>query len=192
MKLKIVQAAAAVALAAGAVVAVPAAANASTYAPTPPPTPGPGVTAPVSTPAGIFAGGEPVSVLLSGEDANFASLGVVQSAYFASANLGSVTSSANGSVSFGIVLPDTATGTYSTTLTSPSRPQGYQVTLSADGSVLSGGAASGVSSSGGLAATGMDSGSLLGLWVGGGALVLAGGAVAVGAAVHRQRKLADA
>jgi hypothetical protein len=194
MKLKITKAAAALTLAAAALVASPLAANATTY---PEDTPGPGAVVPLTTPAGIFAGNEPVSILLSGEDANFATVGIVKAAYVENAPIGTVTSEPNGSVAFSLVLPDTATGTYSTLLTSPSRPQGYTVVVSADGSVISGGGTgTGTGSTGaggsGLPATGMDSASLLGLWVGGGALVLAGGAVAVGAAVHRQRKHADA
>lgn len=195
MKLTFTRAAAAIALAAAALFAAPVAANAAGGYP---PTPGPGQSVPISTPAGIFAANEPVTILLSGEDANFATLGVVRAVYVTNAPIGTVTSNADGSVGYNLVLPSTATGTYTVTMTSPSRPQGYIVSFAAGstGGVGGGGTGSGSGSAsgstGGLPATGLDSGSLLGLWVGGGALVLAGGAVAVGAAVRRQRKNADA
>lgn len=187
MKRRFVHAAAVLALSTAAVVAVPAAASA--YSPETPTAPAPGITVPVTTPTGLFAPSETVTFLLSGEDANFASLAVVRAAYVSSANLGTKPANADGSTSFSVTLPDTATGRYSLMLTSSSRPQGYEVIIGSDGAVVSGSASSG---NGGLPATGMDSGSLLGLWVGGGALVLAGGAVAVGAAVQRQRRNADA
>jgi len=192
MKLTLTRATAAIALAAAALFAAPAAANAAGQYP---PTPGPGEVVPITTPAGIFAANEPVSILLSGEDANYASLGVVRAVYVTNAPIGTVTSNADGSVGFNLVLPSTATGTYTVTMTSPSRPQGYIVSFAAGSTGgVGGGTGSGNASgsTGGLPATGLDSGSLLGLWVGGGALVLAGGAVAVGAAVRRQRKNADA
>ena len=43
-----------------------------------------------------------------------------------------------------------------------------------------------------LPSTGGDSDSLLGIWIGGGALVLAGATIAVGASVRRGREKADA
>lgn len=45
---------------------------------------------------------------------------------------------------------------------------------------------------GSLPATGADNSALLGVWVGGGALVLAGGALAVAATVRRNRQSVDA
>lgn len=173
------------AIAAAALLAAPAAANAY------PETPGPGETyAMPPVPAGVFVAGETVSILLSGEDANFASAGLVQAVYVANANIGSVEATASG-VSYSITLPSTASGSYSVLLTSPSNPGGYSASLTA-GAGASGGSAVGGTSTSALPPTGFDSGSLLGLWVGGGALVLAGGAVAVAAAVHRQRRNADA
>ena len=181
MKLSLVRSAAAVALAAAALFAAPAAANAYTE------TPGPGETYAMPTvPAGVFVPGETVSILLSGEDANFASAGFVQAVYVANANIGSVTATSSG-VNYSITLPSTASGSYSVLLTSPSNPGGYSASLTA-GAGATGGGAGGT----GLPSTGLDSNSLLGLWVGGGALVLAGGAVAVAAAVRRQRVNADA
>lgn len=176
------------ALAAIALFAVPTAANANSY----PEEPAPGPSVSVTVPTGTFAANETVNILLSGEDANFATVsqGIVRAAYVANAPIGSVQSNANGGVSHTITLPSTATGTYTVLHTSASNPGGYSVTLTANGVVSGGGTGGGGGSA--LPPTGLDSNSLLGLWVGGGALVLAGGAVAVAAAVRRQRQNADA
>lgn len=152
-----------------------------------------GVSSPTVTPGGTveftvaddtFAPGEPVTITLTGENASGASLAAIKMAV-ETATLGTVTAAADGSISTGITFPANASGVYSITATSPSVPAGVSVSVSA---AAAGGGTGGSNAGGSLPATGMDSGSLLGLWVGGGALVLAGGAVAVGAAVHRQRK----
>lgn len=189
MKLSLLRGAAAAAIAAAAFLAVPTAAQAT---PTYPETPAPGVTAPVGVPAGVFLPGEDVDVLLSGEDANFASVAVVRGAYVANANIGTVTSEDDGSLNHAITYPSTATGAYVVTHVSESGRTYTQTVTPAAGGTGGGGTGGGDTSGPGLAVTGMDSSSLLGLWVGGGALVLAGGAVAVAAAVRRQRQNADA
>ncbi|PVW03740.1 hypothetical protein DEA06_12425 [Microbacterium sp. Gd 4-13] len=152
-----------------------------------------GVSSPTVTPGGTveftvaddtFAPGEPVTITLTGENASGASLAAIKMAV-ETATLGTVTAAADGSISTGITFPANASGVYTITATSPSVPAGVSVSVSA---AAAGGGTGGSNAGGSLPATGMDSGSLLGLWVGGGALVLAGGAVAVGAAVHRQRK----
>ncbi|MFG6402717.1 MULTISPECIES: hypothetical protein [unclassified Microbacterium] len=181
MKLKFAKAAAALTIAAGAVF-VPVAANAA--APLPyPPTPVAvvsGNTVNITFEPGSFAGAENVTIIIIGYNASDAAFGAVKaSAADETKTLGTVTAAADGSVSQRIVLPADARGTYTVRGTSDSRPAGLSTTF-----VVAGG----TGGAGGLPATGMDSGSLLGLWAGGGALVLAGGAVAVGAAVHRQRK----
>jgi hypothetical protein len=182
MKLKFVKAAAALTIAASAVLA-PVAANAATVEPYPPAgsvivT---GNTVNITFGPGSFAGAENVTIYLTGFNAGGASLATVKSAATA-VELGTVTSNAAGGATVTITLPSNATGTYTVTGISASRPEGVSVTFTIAGAAAGG--------SGSLPATGMDSGSLLGLWAGGGALVLAGGAVAVGAAVHRQRKQA--
>lgn len=188
MKLTFAKAAAAVALTAAAAFAVPTAANADSYPPavgvTGPGTVAPGGTATFTSLDGVFEPGELVTVTLTGENASGASLAIVQAAV-QTANLGTVTANANGAATATVRLPANASGTYTVSFTAASLPAGVSTGFSVT-------AAGGSGSGGGLAATGLDSGSLLGLWVGGGALVLAGGAVAVGAAVHRQRKNADA
>ncbi|RKT35986.1 LPXTG-motif cell wall-anchored protein [Microbacterium sp. AG1240] len=149
----------------------------------------PGGTVEFTVADGTFDPGEPVTISLTGENASGASLAVLKTAVETAA-LGTVPAAADGSISTGIKFPANASGVYTITATSPSVPEGVSVTVSvaAAGAGTGGSNAGGSNAGGSLPATGMDSGSLLGLWVGGGALVLAGGAVAVGAAVHRQRK----
>jgi LPXTG-motif cell wall-anchored protein len=145
----------------------------------------PGGTIDFAVADGTFVPGEPVTISLTGESASGASLAVLKAAV-ETATLGTIPAAADGSIDAGIVFPANASGVYTITATSPSVPEGVSVTVTA--ATAGGGTGGGSNAGGSLPATGMDSGSLLGLWVGGGALVLAGGAVAVGAAVHRQRK----
>lgn len=144
----------------------------------------PGGTIDFAVADGTFVPGEPVTISLTGESASGASLAVLKAAV-ETATLGTIPAAADGSIDAGIVFPANASGVYTITATSPSVPEGVSVTVTA---ATASGGTGGSNAGGSLPATGMDSGSLLGLWVGGGALVLAGGAVAVGAAVHRQRK----
>ncbi|MFG6446355.1 hypothetical protein ACFXP7_13660 [Microbacterium sp. P06] len=185
MKINFAKVAAVVTLAAAATFA-PLAANAypsGDEASVSSPTVGPGGTVEFSVEASTFVPGEPVTISLTGENASAGSLAVVKSVVQTSV-LDTRPAAADGSLpSVGVRLPANASGTYTITAASPSVPEGVSAAVTV---VTSGGNGGG----GGLPATGMDSGSLLGLWVGGGALVLAGGAVAVGAAVHRQRKQA--
>jgi hypothetical protein len=183
MKTSLIKAAAAVTIAATAVFAPIAANAAGRY------------TAPTTTitnniiiinfAPGSFASFENVNIYLTGVNADDATLATVKAATNTTPQLvGSVTADADGGATARIQLPAGAGGNYTILGTSLSNPAGVSatVTLAAVGG--------GTGGTGGLPATGMDSGSLLGLWVGGGALVLAGGAVAAGAAVHRQRKQA--
>jgi len=147
----------------------------------------PGGTIDFAVADGTFVPGEPVTISLTGESASGASLAVLKAAV-ETATLGTIPAAADGSIDAGIVFPANASGVYTITATSPSVPEGVSVTITAATASGGAGGTGGSNAGGSLPATGMDSGSLLGLWVGGGALVLAGGAVAVGAAVHRQRK----
>ena len=147
----------------------------------------PGGTIDFAVADGTFVPGEPVTISLTGESASGASLAVLKAAV-ETATLGTIPAAADGSISTGIKFPANASGVYTITATSPSVPEGVSVTITAATASGGAGGTGGSNAGGSLPATGMDSGSLLGLWVGGGALVLAGGAVAVGAAVHRQRK----
>ncbi len=140
-----------------------------------------------------FAGylpGSPVSFTLSGVGvtaSNIASAG-------AAVTSASVTkfADASGSASAVITLPQPQIGSYLLTAAGTAADG----TPSTSTTVVGGGANSGGSSSTGdsteagssLPATGMDANSLLGFWIGGGALVLAGATVAVAATARRNRR----
>jgi hypothetical protein len=135
----------------------------------------PGATVTFNCTDGSFTPGEFVSVTVEGNTT--ANVGFIK---FAVTSSGSTTASAGGSISVPITFPSNASGNYNIAATSATSAGGV--------SSVSIGSATGGSSEGTLPATGIDSSSLLGLWVGGGALVLAGGAVALTAAVRRNRK----
>lgn len=200
MKHAVIKSAAIAAIAAGALFAAPMAASAYT----PPetggvsnPNVGPGGTFDFTAPPANFIPGEPVAISLTGENASGASLGFVKFAVETSI-LGTVPASADGGLGgVSIRLPSNASGAYTVLATSPSNPVGVSASVSAgDGSggsnadtgsgTANGGGTAGTGSDPeavGLAATGTDG--LLTLWVGGGALALVGGGIAVAAAVRR-------
>lgn len=134
----------------------------------------PGATVTFNCTDGSFTPGEFVSITVEGNTS--ATVGFIK---FAVTSSGSTTASAGGSISVPITFPSNASGNYNIAATSATSAGG--VSSVSIGSATGGG-------SGSLPATGIDSNSLLGLWVGGGALVLAGGAVALTAAVRRNRK----
>lgn len=84
------------------------------------------------------------------------------------------TTDASGNATAVVTLPADRRGTY---------------TLSATGPAAANAGGSGTNAGGntGLPATGFDANSMLGIWVGGGALVLAGGTIAVATTVRRNR-----
>ena len=180
MKLSITKAGGAVALAGALLVAAPVAAQAATagYAPTGPNT----ITVTVTSDGPVtfegFEDGVNVDLTLVGKGITGANL--------ATANLpvtaASVTKTADstGQVTAVVTLPASPSGTYTLSATG----------ARADGST-GGGAGTGGGSTGGgssaLPVTGMDANSLLGIWVGGGALVLAGGTVALATTLRRKR-----
>jgi hypothetical protein len=183
MKRTLIKASAATALVAGALFMTPTVANAYT----PPPsgtvsstTVGPGGSFTFGAPADVFEPGETVTISLTGENASGATLGFVKFAVETQA-LGTVTAGSNGG--FGavkITLPSNASGRYTVLATSASNPVGISASVTTSTS-------SGTDDDG-LAATGLDSAALLPIWIGGGALVLAGGGLAVAATVRRNRK----
>lgn len=175
MKLRLLQTAAAVTLAAGAIFA-PVAANA--YAPDAEDgsvvvTAGGTVTVTFTD----FAPNEDVQFFLSGENASGASLAFVKFAFESNVLIGTKTATGSGSVSPAVTLPSNASGTY--TLAAVGTDSGE----TADATITVAAAAGDPT----LPATGGDSGQLLGLWIGGGALLLAGGGIAVATTVRRQR-----
>lgn len=119
-----------------------------------------------------FLPGEDVSVSLTGA---FAMDATIASAADVETQTVTRTADADGNLTVTITLPANAYGTY--TVTATGLESG--VVLSETFTIAGGGG-------GGLAATG--AGDLTGLWVGGGALVLAGGAIVVATAVRRSRQ----
>jgi hypothetical protein len=196
MKLRLLKAAAATAIAAVAVLAVPTAANAETdYPPTV--GVGDGVTVVAGSTASVpfsgFEPSEPVTFFLSGENASAASLAFVKFAYEENVNLGTREADASGAVTARVVLPANATGTY--TLVADGATSGdtaTTITVTTAGGGAGTGTGTGTGSDTGsnsnvIAETGGDSGALLGIWVGGGALLLAGASLAVASTVRRNR-----
>lgn len=136
----------------------------------------PGATVTFNCVNGTFTPGEFVSVRVSGNTS--AKVGYLK---LATTSSGSATSTSGGALSIGITFPSNASGTYNLEAFSETSPGGT-ASVSVTTASTSGG------SDDSLAVTGTDSASLLGLWVGGGALVLTGGALAVAATVRRNRK----
>ena len=134
----------------------------------------PGATVTFNCVNGTFSPSEFVTVTVEGNTG--ANVGFIK---FAVTSAGSTTASSGGGISVPITFPSNASGNYNIAAVSETSAGGT-ATVSV-GSTTGG-------ESGTLPATGIDSSSLLGLWVGGGALVLAGGAVALTAAVRRNRK----
>lgn len=188
---KLVKTAAALTLAAAATLAVPAVAQA--YVPT---VPGASVSSVVVEPggnvtfavrAGTFQPGETVTITLYGQNpygANIATAGLPGQ----STVLGERAAGEDGSLApVRITLPSDATGTYEVIATSPSVPNGVRASFSVQATSVASGDNTQTDASGTLPATGMDGGGLLGAWVGGGALLLAGGAIILGRATRRDR-----
>lgn len=107
-----------------------------------------------------FSSNETVTITVTGENGAAATIGMVKFAITTAS--GTTTSTSTGALQrVSIVMPSDASGTYNIAAVSPTSSGGTA-------------AASITRDDGGLPGTGMDSASLLGLWVGGGALVLAG------------------
>jgi len=133
------------------------------------------------------SGPKPVSGFEPGATVTFTLVGKgISGANLATANLpvtaASVTKTADGSgvASAIVTLPENPSGTYTLAATG----------IRADGSNNGGGSGSGSGSGGSsnaLPATGMNADSLLGIWIGGGALLLAGATVAVATQARRNR-----
>jgi len=187
MKSSFVRFAAAAALATGVALAVPSAALAYTDPVVAETTgsAGPNSTLGISVPAGTMTPNEPVGLSVTGESALGITTAIVKTAIETNSSLRTQADAA-GSVNVALKFPATASGAYSITLVGEVSGTAVTVAAGTPAGGAGGGTAPG-SNAGGLPATGMDSGSLLGLWVGGGALVLAGGAIAVGTTVRRGR-----
>jgi len=122
--------------------------------------------------AETFSSEETVTITVTGENGSAAEIGMVRFAITTAT--GTQTSQADGSLAaVDITLPSNATGTYNIAAVS--------------GTSAGGTAAVTVTGADGLPSTGLDSGTTLGLWIGGGALVVAGAALAIAAGVRRSR-----
>lgn len=170
----------AVTLVAASALALPAAAQASAIYPpsgsctVSPTTTTPGGTVAFRCAAETFSGGETVTVTVTGENGSAAQIGMVRFAITTSS--GTAVSAPDGSLAdVSITLPSDARGTYNIAAVSPTSAGGTAaVTVTGE--------------SGGLPSTGLDSASVTGLWIAGGALVLLGGGLAVAASVRRSRR----
>jgi LPXTG-motif cell wall-anchored protein len=168
MKLDLKKAGVTAALAGALLFAAPAVAQA--YVPSSPNTVTVTVTSNGPVPVSGFQAGAQVTFTLVGRG--------VTGANIATANLpvtsASVTKTADssGSATANVTLPAGASGSY---------------TLAATGARAAGGTGGGNNAGPSLPETGFDANSMLGLWVGGGALALAGGTIAVATTVRRNR-----
>ncbi|WP_157553730.1 cell wall protein [Microbacterium hominis] len=126
--------------------------------------------------SGTFAANEPVTITVTGENGRDVAFGIVRFAI----STGSVTrtSDATGALpAVGITLPQNASGVYNIAAISRSSAGGT--------------ASTSITGADGLPSTGGDSGQLVGVWVGGGALVLAGATVLIALAARRRRDRDD-
>ncbi|MDT3316697.1 hypothetical protein Q9S71_07645 [Microbacterium sp. KSW4-11] len=188
MKHKISKAAAALAVAIAAVFAAPAVASAYTPDTPVPSALVPGVPAPFPVPAGTFVPGETVTFTLTGEGVGPDNLAFV--AFAVSSASVDKTATADGGAVATVTLPEDATGSYALTAVSES---GASFAFPAVGVAAAAGGDGGGTDDGGaggpaLGNTGFDGDALLGLWVGGGVLVLAGASIAVATSVRRTRR----
>jgi hypothetical protein len=175
---------AAVVLAGAALLATPAAANAAGYVPSSnisgDTTVVSGGTTTIVFGPGSFVGNETVNITITGAGA--ATLGALPTTTVSKA----YTATESGSVAPKVTLPVGASGTYSLTATGAvSGNVGSQslTVVPADSAAAAGTGAG----TGSLAFTGSTV-SMLALWVGGGAVVLGGGLLAVRGSVRRQRE----
>ncbi len=158
---------------------VPASAEASTIYPpagsctASPATVAPGGTVEFGCLADTFSPDEDITVTVRGENGAAARIGMIRLAITTAS--GHARSAPDGSVDVvSLALPSDASGTYNIAAVSATSAGGSAaITITAaDGS---------------LSTTGLASGSLLGIWVGGAALVLAGVALAIGAVARLRR-----
>jgi LPXTG-motif cell wall-anchored protein len=123
--------------------------------------------------AETFSSDEQVTITVTGENGSDASIGIVRFAI--STASGTAQSGADGSLAgIPITLPSNATGTYNIAAVSPTSAGGTAAVTITD-------------AEGNLPSTGMDSAAVTGLLIGGGALLVAGAALAITVAVRRSR-----
>lgn len=131
----------------------------------------PGGSVELSVAPDVFEPGEQVTITVRGENAAGVTFAMVRTGIETKTYTDANANSAGGLDPLRVTFPADAGGAYTIAVFSPSTP-GDTVTVTV----------------GGLSVTGMDGQSLLGIWVGGGALVLAGVIIAVAATVARHRR----
>lgn len=141
-----------------------------------------GGTSTFTTDLAPFATSESIQISITGESAGGAKLAFVKAAVETNASL--TTQAVQGKLNVPITFPTNGLGTYDLTFTGATSG----VVLHSQITVVAPSSASG--SKAGLAVTGIDTDNTLGLWLAGGALVVAGAAVGIGAAVRRRRTAA--
>jgi len=181
MKNTFLRAVAAMSLAAAAMMA-PTAAQAYTDSPTAVVTPSvvaPGGVATFSSATGTFADDEPIAISATGAGAD----GLTRASVATQTNTSlSTTATSAGALATKLKVPTNARGTYTFTFTGTRSGTVLRSTLT-----IAGTAGTSTPAKGGLAVTGFDADNTLGLWLAGAGLVVAGGAVGVGAALRRRR-----
>ncbi|MGN7188359.1 LPXTG cell wall anchor domain-containing protein [Microbacterium enclense] len=186
MKLTVTKAGASVALAGALLLAAPAVAEA--YVPTDPNTITFEITESGPVGAGGFQPGAQVTGTLVGKGIGPNNLATANLPVTAASI--TKTADASGVATINVILPENPSGSY-TLAVSGARADGSTGTGGTAPAGTGGTSAGGTTdASGSLPATGMDANSLLGFWVGGGALVLAGATVAVVATARRNRSKA--
>ncbi len=185
MKHKISKATAALAVAIAAVFAAPAVASA--YAPDPVVESGPATITAGGTGTFTFVDflpGESVEFTLTGFNASGATLALVA---FSAQDSQTITKEANaeGEATVAVTLPSNARGTYTLTAVGQESDTSASTTFSV---AAAAGGDDGSDPGTALPNAGFDGDALLGLWVGGGVLVLAGASIAVATSVRRARR----
>ena len=185
MKHKISKATAALAVAIAAVFAAPAVASA--YPADPDVVDAPSSLAPGESGTVTFddfAAGETVEFTLTGFNASGATLALVA---FAAQDSQTITKEANaqGEAAVSVTLPSNARGSYTLAAVGQDSGESASTTIAV---AATGPGDGGTDPGTALPNAGFDGDALLGLWVGGGVLVLAGASIAVATSVRRARR----
>lgn len=135
----------------------------------------PGGSVRLSAQSGTFSPDERLTITVRGENAGSVVFALARTAIETATHTTSTANAGGGLDAVTITFPEDARGAYTVEVFSASTPGG-SVTVTV----------------GGLSSTGLDAQSLLGIWVGGGALVLAGVVVLAAVLLARRRRAADA
>lgn len=142
----------------------------------------PNNTSTFTTDRAPFNASEDIRITITGENANGARLAFIKTAIETNTML--TTRAVQGKLNVPILFPQNASGMYDLTFTGVTSGVVLRTSITVTP------AGTKPPSKAGLAVTGFNSDSAAGLWIAGGALVVAGAAVGVGAAVRRRRTAA--